>query len=600
MTPTLPPQDSVYRTPVREHLTRLFSASFAALGANPALGDVVLSQRPELGQFQCNGALPAAKALGRKPREIAEAVIAGLEHRDFFAETSIAGPGFINIRVGDEFLAGHIEAAALDPRAGIPKTAPALSVVIDYGGPNVAKPMHVGHLRASIIGDALVRLFRFIGHDVKGDIHMGDWGTQMGMLLFALSERRPDLPYFDPKFDGPYPKESPVSIEDLQALYPVISARCKEDDGALAASQKATVELQQGRPGYRALWRHFVNISIAEMKEDFGNLGVHFDLWFGESDYDDRIPGLIEQIKAGGHAFLDAGAWIIPVEELADKAPIPPVMLLKSDGGTNYATTDLATIQQRVTDYNADLILYVVDKRQSLHFEQVFRAARRSGIAGKAALEHLPFGTMNGPDGRPFKTREGGVMRLKDLIAMMTDEARKRMLEAGVAQEYPEAERVDIARKVGIAALKYADLMNVRTADYVFDIERFTKFEGRTGSYLLYAAVRIKSILRKAAARGLAPGRILAASYDAERALMLQLALLPDAFQAAVEQRMPHHLCAFAYDLGQEFSRFYSQCHILTEEAPSRQASWLALCQAVLAQLELLLGILGVETPERM
>jgi arginyl-tRNA synthetase len=583
-----------------EELTARFAAAFAGLGADPALGQVAVSQRPELGQFQCNGAMSAAKALKKNPREIAEAVVAAVRDEALFAELTLAGPGFINVRVRDAALAGRANALAADPRLGIAPAAAPQTVIIDYGGPNVAKPMHVGHLRSSIIGDSLVRLFRFLGHDVKGDIHLGDWGTQMGMLIYELSRIQPNLPYFDPAFTGPYPAEPPVTMEDLQAMYPAVAARCKADEDERRAAQQATVELQQGRPGYRALWQHFRDLSIAELKADFHRLGVDFDLWFGESDYEPEIPGMIAELRAAGVAIEDDGALIIPVEQPDDKKPMPPVMLLKSDGGANYATTDLATIRQRVRDFDADLILYVVDKRQSLHFEQVFRAARKSGLAADAGMEHLPFGTMNGADGRPFKTREGGVMRLKDLIAMMTGEAHKRMLEANVAQDYPEAERAAIAHKVGMAALRYADLMNVRTADYVFDIERFTRFEGRTGSYLLYAAVRIQSILRKAAERQLAPGPILPPTCDEERALILALAQLPEAVRAAADQRMPHHLCAFAFDLGQALSRFYNACHIMDEQDAARQASWLGLVTLVLRELELLLGLLGIEIPERM
>lgn len=583
-----------------ECLTREFARAFEKIGADPALGEVVPSQRPELGHFQCNGAMGATKALRRPPRQIADDVIEALEEKNHFRELSIAGPGFINIALSDEFLGAFLQGTAGDERLGIARAQKALRVVVDYGGPNVAKPMHVGHLRSSIIGDSIIRILRFFGHDVKGDIHLGDWGTQMGMLIYELENRRPELPYFDANHTGPYPEQSPVTIEDLQEMYPSISARCKANETDRRMAQAATVELQQGRPGYRALWRHFVDVSIAEMKEDFHRLGIDFDLWLGESDYDGRIPALVEDLKARGIAVEDAGALVIHVEEPEDKKPMPPLMLLKSDGGSGYHTTDLATIDQRVRDLHAELILYVVDKRQSLHFEQVFRAARKSGLAGHAKLEHLAFGTMNGADGKPFKTRAGGVMRLKDLMAMMTEEAHKRMLEAGVATEYPETERHEIARRVGIGALKYADLMNVRTADYVFDIERFTRFEGRTGSYLMYAAVRIKSILRKAAEKGLAPGAIVAPAVAAERDLMLKLAQLPEAVKAACDTRMPHHLCAFAYDLGQEFSRFYNECHILSEEDAARQASWLGLSSLVLRELELLLGLLGIDVPERM
>ncbi len=587
--------------PLRDQLSTLFGQAFAALGANPSLGEVVLSQKRELAQFQCNGAMAAAKALQRNPREVAQAVIETIAGKELFADLSIAGPGFINILVSDAALAEVTQAMASDARLGIESASPAKKVVVDYGGPNVAKPMHVGHLRSTILGDCIKRLMRFLGHEVLGDIHLGDWGTQMGMLIVETRREQPGLPYFDADFVGPYPKESPVSLEDLQRMYPAASARAKTDEEARRAAQQATVELQQGRPGYRALWQHFVDISIAELKEDFGRLGVEFDLWYGESFYHDRIPALVEELKASGHAVMDDGALIIPVADEDEKKPMPPVIVLKSDGGSNYHTTDLATIQQRVRDMGTDWIFYAVDKRQSLHFEQLFRAARRSGLVGEGILlDHLAYGTMNGTDGRPFKTREGGVMRLKDLIEMMTAEANQRMLESDVAADYPDDERATIARLVGLASLKYADLQNVRSADYVFDMARFTRFEGKTGAYMLMAAVRIKSILRKAAERGFEPGGIIAPTIASERDLLLQATLLSDAIRAAASERMPHHLCAFAYDLSQAFSRFYNDCHILTEEDPARQASWLGLSQLVLRQLELVLGLLGIETPDRM
>lgn len=583
-----------------ERLSARFGAAFEALGGEPALGGVVVSQRPELGQFQCNGSMAAAKTLRRKPREIAEEILEKVRDPEVFEELSIAGPGFINIRLTDACLGQFTQMLATDERLGVAPEAPARRIVVDYGGPNVAKPMHVGHLRSTIIGNSLVRLMRFLGHEVQGDIHLGDWGTQMGMLIVELQERQPDLPYFDPEFTGPYPEESPVTLADLQEMYPAISSKCQQDEALRNRAQTATVELQKGRPGYRALWQHFRDISVEELKEDFHRLGVDFELWYGESDYQNRIPSMVESMKEDGVAVEDEGALVIHVAEESDNKPVPPVLLLKRDGGTNYHTTDLATIRQRVGDLGADTIFYVVDKRQSLHFEQLFRAARKSGLASETLMEHLPFGTMNGKDGRPFKTRAGGVMRLKDLIEMMRAEAHQRMLEANVAQDYGEEERERIAQTVGLGALKYADLMNVRTADYVFDIERFTKFEGRTGSYLLYAAVRIKSILRKAAERGLQPGEVIAPTAGAERDLMLQLAQLPEAIRVAAGQRMPHHLCAFAFDLGQALSRFYSQCHILDESEPARQASWLALITIVLRELELLLDLLGIEIPERM
>lgn len=592
--------ETLFPHSLKNQVNVLFEDAFERCGAPRASGSVFLSQKPELGDFQCNGAMASARALGKKPRDIAEEVVAAVGHPPLLESLNIAGPGFINARVANESLAALVDANSRDERHGLEKVQRPRRIVLDFGGPNVAKPMHVGHLRSSIIGDSLQRLFRFLGHDVISDIHLGDWGTQMGMLIEALKKKMPELPYWDPVYTGPFPSESPVTIEDLQRLYPEASSLCKSDAAELEKAQKATAELQEGRPGYRAIWRHFVEISKQELREDFGLLDIRFDKWFGESDYHEELAPMVEALRSGGHAMVDNGATIIPVAEETDKKEIPPLLLVKSDGGYLYATTDLATIQQRARDFAAEEILYVVDKRQGLHFEQVFRAAAKSGLAGNATMEHLAFGTMNGSDGRPFKTREGGVMRLRDLIRLMTDEAHKRMEEGHIAEEFSPEERAEIARRVGLASLKFADLQNLRTSDYIFDPVKFTRFEGRTGAYLCYAAVRIKSILRKAEERGLAPAKVQPAVNPADRALQLQLALLPDAVATAAETRMPHHLCASANDLATTFNQFYNQCHILSEEDAARRGSWLQLCVATLRQLEFLLSLLGIETPERM
>jgi arginyl-tRNA synthetase len=460
--------------------------------------------------------------------------------------------------------------------------------------------MHVGHLRSSIIGDSLQRLLRFAGYRVLGDIHMGDWGTPMGQLIVELRRRFADLPYFDASYSGPYPSESPVTMEELAELYPVAAARYKEDEETRAAARQATAELQQGRPGYRALWQHFVDVSIASLKRDFAAIGVYFDLWYGEAHVHDRIAPLLARLQAEGYIEESNGALVIPVAEATDTKEVPPLILVKSDGGVLYSTTDLATIEERVRDLEADVILYVVDARQSLHFEQLFRAARKTGIADGVQMEHLGFGTMNGPDGKPFKTRAGGVMRLKELIAMVTNAAMQRLDEMHLAEELDKVERAEIARKVGLAALKYADLSNHRTSDYIFDLDRFTSFEGRTGPYLLYSAVRIKSILRKAEERGITAGNLRPPAHPDERALMLTLTLFPDAVQRALETRAPNHLAEFAYHLALSFNRFYNTCHILSEENSAQQGSWLALCQVALGEMEQLAYLLGLEIPERM
>ena len=486
-----------------DRLSEEFGTAFEKLGLDPGLGRVVVSQRPELGQFQVNGAMAAARLAGRPPRQIAESVVGEIEATDRFSLLEVAGPGFINITLTDETLAEHIRELADDDRQGVGPVEPSLTVVIDFAGPNVAKPMHVGHLRATIIGDSLRRLFRFVGHRVIGDPHFGDWGLQMGQLIAELERRRPDLPYFDPDSTGPYPDDPPLSLDDLIELYPEAVQRCSADPQAMAAAQRATADLQRGRPGYLALWRHFVAVSRASQEADFDDLGVHFDLWMGESDVEGRIPEMLERIRASGAAEESDGALIVRVDRPDDRMEIPPLLLVTSRGSYLYSTTDLATVDQRVQDLGADSILYVVDARQSLHFEQVFRAAHRTGIAPEAVdLEHIPFGTMNGPDGRPFKTREGGVVRLSDLIEMVTTAALHRIDEADIAAGYPEEERRRIATTVGLAALKFGDLSNHRASNYVFDLDRFASFEGKTGPYLLYGAVRIKSILRRARGPG--------------------------------------------------------------------------------------------------
>lgn len=586
---------------VTQYLTNILGDAFADCGYDRSYGEVVVSNRPELGQFQCNGALPAAKAYGQKPRDIAQRVVDHLrQSQTIFSDINLAGPGFINLTLHDTFLTQHLQAMRADTRLGVDPVAAPRRVIVDYGGANVAKPMHVGHLRAGIIGECLKRLFRFMGDDVIGDVHLGDWGTQMGMIIVELARRHPDWPYFDPHNDGPFPAESPITLADLEEIYPTASARAKDDPEVMEAARQATVELQNGRPGYRALWQHFVTVSVAGLKEDYGALGIHFDLWLGESDVQDQVNPLIERLQEEGFASESQGAIVMDITEPDDKKPTPPLMLRKSDGAVLYGTTDLATIEQRVQEFRADLILYVVDHRQQQHFEQVFRAAHKSNIAPGTGLEHNYFGTMNGKDGKPYKTREGGVMKLKDLIQLVIRAALARMAESHVADEYDEVERMEVARIVGLAALKYADLMNQRTKDYIFDLDRFSSFEGRTGPYLLYTTVRARSILAKATAQGLAPGDILPPTEAAERTLMLQLMQLPDALHLAYDTRMPNHLADYIYTLANEFNRFYNACHILSEADTAVQASWLGLTHLFTRVSEQVLTLLNIEIPERM
>lgn len=586
-------------------LTEIVGDAFEKGGYDRTYGEVVRSNRPDLGDFQCNGALPAAGEYGANPRQIAQKVVEGLQSavdEGVFADVGLAGPGFINLRLSDQYLAAHVGRMAHDEHLGATTVEQPRRVIVDYAGANVAKRMHIGHLRPTIIGDCIKRLFRFRGDDVLGDIHMGDWGLQMGMLIAEIERRKPDLPYFDAEFGGPYPEHSPVDMDDLGEIYPAASQRSNVDPDFKEAARKATKELQAGRPGYRALWQHIVDISIDALKEDFDRLGVTFDLWLGESHANGRIEPIVKRLLAQGVAEESAGAIVVDVARPDDKADIPPLMLLKSDGSVLYGTTDLATIEQRVEELDAELILYVVDIRQSLHFEQVFRAARKSGIAPEknVGLEHLPNGTINGPDGRPFKTREGGVPSLKEVVDMVVERARERLVEMDVATEYSEAEKDDIAEKVGIAALKFGDLVNHRTKDYVFDLERFTSFEGRTGPYMLYTAVRTKSILRRAYEQGLEGGVIRPAASEEERELDLKLAELPDVVAHAYDTRAPNHLADHVYNLAITFNRFYREHHILSEEDPAQQASWLSLSHYSLRQIELVLSLMGIETPERM
>jgi len=595
-------------TSLKNSLTELFAQSFEAEGFERRFGEVTLSDRPDLAQFQCNGALAAAKSLKKNPREVAQKILSRVEalaqgrlsQFPVALNLSIAGPGFINIVCSDQWLAAIAESARTDARFGVAKTAKPRKVVIDFGGPNVAKEMHVGHLRSSIIGDSLVRLHRFMGDEVIGDNHLGDWGTPMGMVLCELKREQPNLPYYDAHQETGFPESSPVTMEDLARLYPIASKRFKEDPEFQADVLRATDELQKGRPGYIALWKHFVNTTIASMNRDFGELGIQFDVWLGESFYENKMPPMVERLKSQGHAVLSDGAWVVPLATEAEPE-MPPLILVKSGGGFLYHTSDLATIEYRNTHFQADLALYVVDKRQSLHFKQVFLAARKTGIAPESMqLVHAPFGTMNGPDGKPFKTRSGGVLKLRELIQMVNEEAKKRLAELALDRDYSAEERARIAQLVGIATLKYTDLKNNRAADYVFDLERFSQFEGNTGPYLLYAAVRMKSILRKASESGLLPGKILPALGQPEQQLILELLKFPDVLARAYQLEEPHHLCDYGFALSQSFNFFYKECHILREADSARQASWLGLTELTLKQLVLALDLLGIQVPDRM
>ncbi len=582
------------------HLSEIAGQVFADLGFPPEMGETVPSQRPELAQFQINGAMAAAKDADRAPRELAQEVADSLSTHPDLARVEVAGPGFINITLTDQAIARVAAAEAADPYLGFPVTATPETIVVDYAGPNVAKAMHVGHLRATIIGDSLARLFAFAGHKVIRDPHFGDWGFQMGLLIAALEEVQPQLPYFDPKA-GEYPAESPVTLDDLQRIYPEASARARNDADFADAARSATVRLQQGDPGYLALWGHMKTVSEQSQRRDFAALGVNFDLWYGESDVHDRLGPLVSALRDSGVAVESHGALVVRVAEETDNREIPPLIVESSSGGFLYSTTDLATVQMRVDELRADLVLYVVDRRQADHFVQIFRAARKAGfVPDRTRLEHIWFGTMNGPDGKPFKTREGGVVRLADVIDMLTDAARRRLDEAHLAEEYPEEERGHIAGMVGIAALKFGDLINNRTSDYIFDLDRFSSFEGKTGPYLQYAAVRIKSILRRASEAALTPGPLQPPTIDNERDLMLELLRLPEVVGRAIDLRSPNHVAEYAFEVAGTFNRFYDTCHILSETDETRRGSWLTLSTWSLSALERLLDLLGIEVPDRM
>ena len=570
---------------LKRRLGEAVSAAFAAEGLPEALGRVSPSDRPDLADFQSNGALAAAKAAKANPREIAGRIVERIRRDPRLAAVEIAGPGFINMKLSDAALSARADEIAADPRVGGEIVAAPRRVLVDYGGPNVAKPMHVGHLRASIIGESIKRLFRWRGDEVVGDAHFGDWGFQMGLLIVAVGDEA-----IDP---------AALTLDDLERLYPQAAAKAKADAAFRDRARKATAELQSGREDYRALWRRFVEVSRSALQREFHALGVDFDLWKGESDADPLMAGMIEDLRAKGLLVPDQGAEIVRVAREDDKREVPPLIVVSSEGSAMYGATDLATVLDRRQGFDPDLILYVVDQRQADHFEQVFRAAYLAGYASGGSLEHIGFGTMNGPDGKPFKTREGGVLKLHDLITMATDKARERLHEAGLGQELaPEAFEAT-AHKVAVAALKFADLSNFRGTSYVFDLDRFTSFEGKTGPYLLYQAVRIKSVLRRAEGEGATPGAVLAAE-PAERDLVLTLDAFEQALADAYDKRAPNAIAEHAYRLAQSFSKFYAACPILQAEDAAKRGSRLALAHAVLAQLETALSLLGIETPERM
>ena len=593
---------------LKRGLSEAAFAAFEALGLPGELGRVTASDRPDLADFQVNGALPAAKRAGRPPREIAGQVAERLAPDPRLAGVEIAGPGFINLRVSDAALSARAQAIAADPRAGAERLARPRRVIVDYAGPNVAKEMHVGHLRSSIIGEALKRLYRFRGDEVWGDAHFGDWGFQMGLLIGALADEDPAIARAVEELNaGRAPNdidslEAPafqaVTLEQVDRLYPEAAARAKSDEAYRDRARRITAELQAKRPGYYLLWRHLARVTRAALERDFHALGVDFDLWKGESDVDPLIPAMVGELEEKGLLVEDQGARIVRVAREDDKRELPPLIVVSSEGSAMYGTTDLATILDRARSVRPDLVIYCVDQRQADHFEIVFRAAELAGYARPGQLVHVGFGTMNGTDGKPFKTRAGGVLKLVDLIGMTRDRARERLHEAGLGEDLPEAEFDDIAGKVAVAAVKFADLANFRGTSYVFDIDRFTAFEGKTGPYLLYQAVRVKSLLRKAAEEQAEAGPVMVAD-PAERDLVLSLDAFETALAEAYERYAPNAIAEHAWRLAQAFSKFYAACPILQAE-PAVRASRLTLAQATLSQLELALSLLGIVVPERM
>lgn len=587
-------------TDLPTQLSAVVGDAFTAMGLDAALGAVRRSDRPDLGDYQCNGALAAAKQQGKNPREIADAVVEKLKGNALFKDVTVAGPGFVNLILTDAAVAAHAAAIAADTKTGLTPAAPQLKVLVDFAGPNVAKPMHVGHLRATIIGDAVQRIARFVGHNVVTDAHFGDWGLQVGLLITLLQDEKPELPYFrDDYNDSMKLDKPPVTMDDLDRMYPAASARMKEDEAYRDRARKATAELQKGKPGYLALHKHFWEVSQCALEREFGALGVTFDLWKSESDVNYLIDGIVEDLTKRGVAVPDDGAIAIHVARNTDKAEMPPLLLVSSEGSAMYGTTDVATVVERERDIKADLYLYCVDQRQALHFTQVFRACDKAGYANENKFEHIGFGTMNGTDGKPFKTRAGGVMKLHDLITMVREKAMERLNSANLAADITGDAREKVALQVGVAALRFADLSSYRMTNYVFDLDRFSAFEGKTGPYLQYQGVRIKSLLRKASDAGNAPGAI-AIELPEEKALALQL----DAFNAAVhlafEKRAPNFVADHVYNLAGAFSTLYGAAPLAAEADPVKRASRLALAALTLKQLETGLSLLGIEIPERM
>ena len=582
--------------------------AFEKAGYDAKLGKVKVSDRPDLCEYQCNGAMAGAKVYHKAPIMIANDVTKALLEEDasesgagMFEEAQAVNPGFINLKLSRSFVADYVRDMGLDgQRLGVPETDEPKKIIIDYGGANVAKPLHVGHLRSAVIGESIKRILRFAGNEVIGDVHLGDWGLQMGLIITEVKHRQPELPYFDPDYTGEYPKEAPFTISELEEIYPCASAKSKENAAFKEEAMQATYELQHGNRGYLALWNHILDVSIADLKKNYGNLNVEFDLWKKESDAQPYIPDMVQELKDKGYAHLDQGALVVDVKEETDTKEIPPCMILKSDGSSLYNTTDLATLVMRRQLYDPDEVIYVVDKRQELYFTQVFRAARKTGIVKEGTgLKFLGFGTMNGRDGKPFKTRQGGVMRLENLIAEINEEMYRKIMENHEAD--PDEAR-ETAKIVALSAIKYGDLSNQASKDYIFDTDKFTSFEGNTGPYILYTIVRIKSILAKYAQEGgsVNRGQLLEGASESEKALELVLTRFSAAVESAAQDLAPHRLCAYIYELANAFNHFYHETKILTCPDEEQKASWITLLDITRRVLECSIDLLGFDAPERM
>ena len=589
-------------------LSEIFSKAFANAGYDAGLGRVVVSARPDLCQFQCNGAMSAAKQYRKAPLMIANDVIAALPENDVVETVSVVAPGFVNITVKDEFICRYLEEMRAAPDCGFAKAENPQTIIIDYGGPNVAKPLHVGHLRSAVIGECLKRLNRFAGHKVIADAHLGDWGLQMGLIIHELSLRQPDLPYFDENYQGEYPAEPPFGLKDLAEIYPYASGKSKEDEAYLEAARRATKEMQDGRRGYRALLRHIIGVSLPDLKRNYARLDVDFDLWLGESDADPYIPAMVKMMQDKGFAYKSEGALVVDVKEESDTAPIPPCIILKSDGSAIYETTDLATLVQREQDFHPDRVMYVVDKRQGLHFERVFRCARKTGVVRpETELSFIGFGTVNGKDGKPFKTRSGGTMKLSELL----DTVESKVAIKG-EEEMDAAELKELKQIIGLAAIKYGDLMNPCESNYIFDIDKFASFEGNTGPYILYTMVRIKSILAKLKERHPDISAALSAaghgaqqfspafSVSSERELALSLTRFSHAVSEAQKKDAPSLICSYIYEISNKFNVFYHDKKILAEENKDTLRALVALITLTLNVLDICINILGFRAPDKM